>query len=146
VGFEVPAPTVKLIFEDLEFEGLEIRVHAATMQDFLAVTRWTTGAWVPGENIDHAARLNIMTGEWETICDRFADVLIEWNLERDGDPVPATREGLRSQVPDFVRAIIGAWTDSVTGVSRPLEKPSSIGDSALEASIPMETLSGSLAS
>lgn len=143
MGFEAPEPTVKLVFEEPEFEGLEIRVRAASMREFLAVSRWTTGAWMPGGDVDHPTKLNIMTREWELICDTFAGVLIDWNLERKGEPIPADREGLRSQIPDFVKAIIGAWTDAVTGVSRPLGKRSSDGDPPLAESIPMDTLSQS---
>jgi hypothetical protein len=58
-------------------------------------------------------------------------------------PVPATEAGLLEQDPDFVMAIINAWTSAVGDVGDGLGKGSTSGARFPEVSIPMELLSKS---
>lgn len=53
---------------------------------------------------------------------RFGDeILIDWNIEDDdGNPVPATADGLLSQSSDFGLALLDAWKESAAGVPTPL--------------------------
>jgi hypothetical protein len=77
----------------------------------------------------------------------IADQLVEWDAEdEDGTPIPATLDGLLSQDKTVTLDIFEAWQEAVTGVPAPLEQPSSDGQTSLEASIPMEIPSESLAS
>lgn len=74
--------------------------------------------------------------------------LISWNLEDEetGEPVPATPEAAMAQDQDLMIALAAAWLDGLKGVSAPLEPSSTDGQPSLEASLPMEPLSESLAS
>ncbi|MER6235959.1 hypothetical protein ABT185_07765 [Streptomyces clavifer] len=74
--------------------------------------------------------------------------LISWNLEDEdtGIPVPVTPEAVMAQDQDLMFALATAWVDALKGVPAPLETSSTDGQPSLEASLPMEPLSESLAS
>ncbi|MFE6931746.1 hypothetical protein ACFVDT_06915 [Streptomyces sp. NPDC057699] len=75
--------------------------------------------------------------------------LISWNLEDEdtGDPVPVTPEAVMGQDQHLMIALATAWMDGLVGaIKGPLETSSTDGQPSLEASLPMEPLSESLAS
>ncbi|WP_406156985.1 hypothetical protein [Streptomyces canus] len=104
------------------------------------------------------ARIRHMSlGEWEAVIEsdedsaveEMAKRLVDWNFTDDnGDPIPATREGLRQVDTSLVTALKVAWIQSLTGVhaADPLPQSSPSGEPSLVASVPMEALSPSLAS
>jgi hypothetical protein len=117
----------RLVFDDPEMDGLEVRAKSVSL-----------GAMRKAADSDDEFLM----------MELFAKALVSWNLEDDGEPVPATLEGLEDQDPEFVTAIITAWTGTISGVpdASPLGGGSDSGRRSLEASIPMETLSPSRAS
>lgn len=122
----------------LEFDkhpGLEVKAVSVSTSAFLTFAKMTQEA-------------RQSTDAMEKLFSEFADrALRSWNLEdEDGTPVPPTLDGLLSQEFDFVFEIIDAWTDTVAGVSDPLEQPSPGGSPSLVASLPMEVPSQSQAS
>lgn len=126
--------TYKLVFpefSDDDGNALEIRVKPLSVGKWLAVVN---------NDLEH-----------EELLDLFTEHLAWWNLEqRDQDgkvaPVPANREGVRSQDVMFILQLINMWADRIGNVSDPLPETSSGGRPSLEASLPMEPLSESLAS
>ncbi|MFI0768629.1 hypothetical protein ACH4TQ_27640 [Streptomyces sp. NPDC021218] len=132
MGYRPKRKTYTLSFEDPDFNGLEVKVHGLNTGQML--------------DLDTARE----EGSEEAIRDMLqllADQLIEWNVEDDeGRPVPTTFDGIRTLDLDFNWAIINAWQAAVAEVPAPLEQPSTAGEPSVEASIPMETLSESLAS
>lgn len=74
--------------------------------------------------------------------------LISWNLEDEDtqEPVPVTPEAVMAQDQDLMIALATAWLDALRGLPAPLEQSSTDGPPSLEASLPMEPLSESLAS
>src|SRR5215510_14389149 len=112
-------------------EGLEVRARSITTGKLLALSR---------------LRAPTLTAEdVEELFMALADALVDWNLEdENGNPVPATVEGLYAQDLDFAQRIVWAWIDAVSGVDAPLEPSSPSGGPFPEASIPMEPLSVSL--
>lgn len=106
--------------------------------------------------VENAVTLDWASGdssrdEWQAgmlATARAAAVALEsWNVvDRTGQPVPATYEGLCSLDQDQAIAIIMAWAFRVIGVSAPLGERSPSGATSEEASIPMATSSPSLAS
>lgn len=88
----------------------------------------------------------------ERMVELLAEHLVEWDAEdEDGVPIPPTVEGLLSQDVDFVMSIIDAWQSAVTAAtsvpeSDPLPGTSTGGQPSVEASIPMDVPSESLAS
>lgn len=141
--FEAPRTIYRLEFDGDEFNGLVVRVRALTFNEWLEerdilAMRWVYDTELTDEERDRKA---------DALHSLFADHLVDWNLCSDGEPVPATLEGLRSQEALFIGQIISAWRNNALGViSRPLEQPSSSGDPLEELQIPMEPLSESLAS
>ncbi|MFF7550949.1 hypothetical protein ACFZCU_46205 [Streptomyces canus] len=104
------------------------------------------------------ARIRHMSlGEWEAVIEsddsgaveEMAKRLVSWNFTDDnGDPIPATSEGLRQVDTSLVTALKIAWIQSLTGVhsADPLPQSSPSGGPSLVESVPMEPLSESLAS
>lgn len=120
---------------------------AGTAEDGLLVT---VRGLSTGEYLD-AIELERTSNEDEESADKlillFADKLVSWNIEDEaGTPVPADLGGVRQQDLDFNLTIINAWTTAMAGVPAPLEQSSPAGEPSPVESIPMETLSSSLAS
>lgn len=132
MGFKAPKTVYKLEFEGEEYEGLEVRMRGLTVRRFQRVLAVYEGG--KDEDIDE-------------ILDFFVKAVDSWNLEDDdGRPLPVTAEALGDLDLEFVNAMVGAWLDAVGGVSDDLGKDSGSGGPSLEASLPMEPLSPSLAS
>jgi hypothetical protein len=75
----------------------------------------------------------------------MAGCLVAWNLEDEqGEPVPASYEGLADQDADLVAGIAFAWMETAVSVDTPLPESSNGGPAPMpEASLPMVPLSPS---
>lgn len=137
MGFKRTRKIYKLRFEDPDMEGLVVRAHSTSGEDFLAIQE------MAGSVTDESAAASM-----RLLYTTFAKVLIDWNLEYDDRPevMPTTAESLLAQDFDFAMALINAWMKAVAGVPDELGKESTPSSPLLEASLPMEPLSVSLAS
>jgi hypothetical protein len=128
-------PTLKLVFEDEEFEGLEVKARRLSINDVFRVAELADlGVNGLRDNKEQLAEL----------LDLVAGVLTSWNLEdEDGVPVPRTGAGLGGQDLAFVTALAGALSNASASVPRPLEPSSNGGQPSPEVSLPMEPLSPS---
>jgi hypothetical protein len=100
-GFRPKRAPFKLDFTGTEYEGLEITVRPVPMSVMLD----TAAAVASGD----LAAFRHMTAT-------LGYALESWNVEDDdGHPVPADLDGLMSQDPRFVTAVITAWTAAVHG-------------------------------
>lgn len=114
--------------EGHEYHGLQIRTRPVALGAMLEI--------VERSDDDKTALRELFQ--------RFADVLVWWNLEDDnGAPIPATFEGMETADVDMLTDVIKAWQTLVVGVSGPKEQPSSAGSQSVEGLIPMDTLSES---
>lgn len=131
MGYKRKPKYIRFTFaDDTEYAGLSVTVRTVNLRSLLKIRAASAEA-----------------DDVEVLAGLVADQLVEWNLEEeDGTPIAPSREALLDQDFDFLMAIINEWNATVAGVSAPLEQPSTSGGKSLEASIPMETLSGSLAS
>lgn len=129
-GFRPGRKVYRLVFEDGHpLAGLVVRARSASTAQFLEITDLADAAAFGTEQIKQMMR-------------QFAEVLLSWNLEdEDGEPVPATFEGLRSQEFELVNTVIMKWMDAVAGVSPPLDQPASGGPLSPVVSLPMAPLS-----
>lgn len=120
MGFQIPkdAREAKLIFQGKEYEGCEVVCKLSVPLGF---------------SLDIEAAIN--AGKPTELYRRFADVLVEWNLEDNGQPLPCNEEGLRALDMVFVNMIISAWAEAVKGVSAPLSGVSGNGNMSPEESI-----------
>lgn len=130
-GYRRERNLYKLVFD--QYPGLVVRTRSASAGMVFDVSRLTD--------------LEPTPDTVEEMFEKFAGVLVSWNLENDeGEPIPATVESLMDEDFDFVMQLIHAWIRAVTGVSAPLEKPSTSGNPSLVESLPMDVLSGNRAS
>lgn len=122
----------KLVFEEFfdadSGEFLEIRCTPLTFQEYVLLT----------------------SGEMsrDAHAEMFTAHLLSWNLQNrlpDGDvvDVAATPEGARSQDTAFLLRLMTEWAGQLGSVRGPLGGRSTGGPQSEEASIPMETPSGS---
>lgn len=138
-GVEIPEETYVLSFVEPDYAAYVVRVRAPSLQEALDGIEASFG----DKDMELPARLRLL----EDFHRRFVSRVVEWNLTRGGEPVPVTFEGFRSLPPKFAHSLAGAWINGRTAVPRPLDEPSNDGRPQVdEASIPMETLSASLAS
>ncbi|WP_377271929.1 hypothetical protein [Peterkaempfera sp. SMS 1(5)a] len=139
MGFKVKRKTYKLVWQEgHDLEGLEVMVRSLDTGQFLKLTGARADRDAGGEQEENGTR---------RMLDMLAANLVSWNAEdEDGQPIPATIDGILAQDVAFNVAVIDAWTEAINGVPAPLSQTSSDGQPSLEASIPMETPSESLAS
>lgn len=111
--------TLKLVFEDPQFDGLEVRIKRLPIGKLFAVT----------ELADLGDDLSEMKEQFFKLTDMVGESLLSWNLTEgdEEEPVPADAEGLRSQDIEFVLGIVTAWTEAATAVTPPLPNRSNSG-------------------
>ncbi len=136
--FVVKPKAYRLVFQDADLAGLEVTARSLNTGQFLEF---------------QAARLEQARGgvaaepATQKMLEMLSASIISWNAEtEDEQPIPFTMDGLRTLELDFNMAIIDAWTEAINGVSVPLSETSSGGSPLLEASIPVDIPSASLAS
>jgi len=58
-------------------------------------------------------------------CRLFGDeILIDWNLEDEGQVIPATSDGFLAIPPALATAMVQAWSEAMTGTAAPLVEAS----------------------
>jgi len=137
----VPKRTLyKLDFAKTEFAGLEVTTKSASMEVLLEVLQMADLFEQSGMNA-------ISREQLDTVFGLFGQVLHSWNVEtEDGQPVPATKDGLLSQDPEFVMAVMTAWAAEMTQAPPPLPGEPSSGATSREAALQLASLSQSLPS
>jgi hypothetical protein len=139
VGFKVQRKIYNLKFQDEELAGLEVKAKGLNLGQLLEMMSAKATREAGGEGREEATRFMVH---------RLIDALVSWNAEDEdtGLPIPQTVDGVLSQDPEFYMAIIDAWTTAMNGVPAPLPETSIDGSTSVEASIPMDVPSSSLAS
>lgn len=138
MGYEVEDTTYTLEFDDRP--GAEIVCRAGSMSEHLealsldwVLDRGALERRFPGDDEAQMAELH-------RLYNLFSAHIVSWNMERKGQPVEISADGLLSLDREFVRAAATAWLRGVFGISAPLEKPSepTEKDDFDESSIPMQ--------
>lgn len=164
-GYKREKKIYNLVFSDPDMAGLEVKTKSTSLAGYLkivelAMKMQATAAddidlgaldelfgrfakvLVSWNLEDDARECNGCQKRWfdlgETIC--FWCGKEDWVAVEDA-PVPATKAGLLDQDPEFVMAIVNAWTSAVGDVGADLGKDSTNGAKFPEVSIPMELLS-----
>ncbi len=120
-GFKVPMRIADMTFEGTDYDGAEIKLRLDVsiafylmLQDLLASNEPFTAIKPFGD-----------------------DVLIEWNLlDRNGDSIPATGDGMQSLSPAFATLILSNWVEEVVRTPDPLEGSSGNGVTSGEPLMP----------
>jgi len=119
--FKFHQRTAKLIFEDEDYKGAEVRVLLDfPIGEFIAIQRLQSDP-------DSA----------EQLCKFIAGVLVDWNLEdAKGEAIPATYEGVLLTPPMFIRRLCEELVKALSGPSVPLVTQSPDGSQSEEPSTP----------
>lgn len=148
MGGYVRQKVYKLVWpEGAELEGLEVRVSATSVRNYMVAVAILDGA-APESFVDEDGELYEFADDpdkqFEFIVKKFSKGLLDWNLTTpDGEPVKAVEAEVWNQDREFVLIVTRAWLDALASVSRPLPQPSPAGQPLAGVSIPMETLSES---
>jgi hypothetical protein len=101
MGYRPQRISRKLDFSGTEYDGLEITVRSVPMSVMLDMLA-TVGAQEPTA--------------YRHVTTTLAYALESWNVEdEEGQPVPAGLDGLLSQDPAFITAVIKAWMTAMAG-------------------------------
>ncbi|MFD8866008.1 hypothetical protein ACFV1F_16810 [Streptomyces sp. NPDC059590] len=132
MGFQHKPKNIVLKFDDsTEYAGFECTLRGLRLGEYMDVIRV--------DEVDNSAVGGML--------EKFAESLIGWNLEDEqGQPIPATQAAVYEQDKTFMLTVAEEWANAIHGVSAPLEQTSPAGEPWVAASIPMATLSESLAS
>ena len=120
MGFKLPQRTARLVFEG-DFEGAEVRVRLDQ----------PLGALMQAQRLQ-AGR------DTEGLCEFLAGLLLDWNVEDDAGPLPATVAGLMRCTPAFVNLLIDEWLKAQAIVPAPLVGGSLNGAQSEQPLPPME--------
>lgn len=133
MGYRHQIPRVNVAFEPgHEYHGCEVVLRKLTLGEYLDIVGLSSDASIA--NVGDQLK-------------QMGNKLISWNLEaEDGTPIPADPGAVLDQDKDLMIAILNAWLEGISSVSAPLEPSSTGGEPSLEASIPMDVPSESLAS
>jgi hypothetical protein len=138
VGFIVQPKAYHLKFEDADMAGFEVTAKSLNTGQFLEFQ---------AAQLVRAGGGEAAQGATQQMLEMLSAAIVSWNAETtDGEPIPHTMDGLRTLDLDFNMAIISAWMDAANGVAAPLPQTSTGGVPSVEASIPMDVPSESLAS
>ncbi|NUP18432.1 MAG: hypothetical protein HOZ81_20575 [Streptomyces sp.] len=139
MGFVVEPKAYHLKFdESSDLAGLEVTARSLNTGQFLEFQEAQAVRARGGE----AAK-----GATQQMLEMLSGAILSWNAETpSGEAIPHTMDGLRTLDLDFNMAVIDAWMDALNGVSAPLPQTSTDGAPSVEASIPMDAPSASLAS
>lgn len=130
-----PRTVFALQLDDPRFGGLQIKVRSQSFRE------WTApGASImwPGDEASEEDKNLYM----RAIAQRFVSFIVSWNLtDENGVAEPVSVEALLDLDRQIVLDLFDAWQAAQRGqVARPLDKPSSGGDTSLADSIPTDGL------
>jgi hypothetical protein len=132
MGYRPKKKIYDLKFEDPDMDGLEVKLRGLNTGQVLQADEARTEG---GDDRIHG------------LLRMYADQLVAWNIEdEDGKPLPMTIDAVLGLDLDFNMKIIDTWRMAIAGVPAPLDSDSLSGEPSLEASIPMDVPSESLAS
>lgn len=119
MGFERPERTVVVEFdESTDWHGAEVVCRRdISVRRVLRLARLA--------EIDSIDDM----GAAADLFDEFAErVIVRWNLEENGEPVPVTGDAMQEWGLEFCMWIVGLWLAAVRGVAAPLVEESTSGE------------------
>lgn len=138
MGYVPTRTTYKLVFENPEYNGLEVATKAGRLGDYMEIAKLANVDWAPPytlEQLDQVDELLRTFAGDPKDRKNYPGVLVSWNIE-DPKPIPANLAGLKSLDLKLAMAIIVAWMNAAAGEAVPLDQ-----DGDLEAGLPMDVAS-----
>jgi hypothetical protein len=132
MGFEPEETLYRLTFEDPGLAGLEVMVREPDLDQLLTMMGLA-------ESVDPQAK-GMPPRQVLALFETFAGLLDSWNVTRKGVPVPADFDGVKTQNPKLIMAIVKALGEAFTAPDPTSAPPSA--DGGIEAQIPMTPLPG----
>jgi len=127
MGFEIGGNTARLVFEEgTALDGATVRVSLdMSVRDFLAMQRTIAG--LSSANPEDLA--DDMLDRWESAYRTFGDrALVSWDVIFEGEPLPATGEGVLSLPFQVANELFSAWGKAIGRVSPNSGAASANGD------------------
>jgi hypothetical protein len=134
MGYEAPTTTMVLHFED--HPGLVVRAKSVPIGVFTDIAKLADV--VKDANDADLQMMADTLGDLDALFSTFGAALVEWNVEIDGEPVPASYEGVKRLDAPFAMELVFSWMDAIGNVDAPLGQGSSGGGRHLAASLQME--------
>jgi hypothetical protein len=143
--------TYNVIFEEPHpLAGLTIKTKAMSAREFAAFgLRLAEAAEVEkaGTDAEKLRQLGTLMDSLEKVREMFAEKLISWDMEEEnGEPTPATLEGVMLLDDKQFYGIVEEWLTAVGGVDDKTGKDSGSGEISRELSELMDPLSQNQAS
>lgn len=124
MGYEPQRKIYNLDFKGTQHEGLEVKMRGLIVDEELELDE-----------------LRGKEGGGRRVFELMAGLLVEWNVTNQGQPVPATFDGVRKQESTFIMDILNALQTATSGVPDPLHETSPSGETSPAPPIPMAPLS-----
>lgn len=141
MGFEFPDKITRLNFQDTELKGLIIDCRSVSMEGLLAIQEKSIQVEeLRKEAESDAAKNRIMMVEFTAMVELFAQIIADWNVTKNNEPVAPSAKVLMQQPPEYVMSIIQIWVQATAGVDDNLKDGLAIGNTSVEELIPMDVL------
>lgn len=130
MGYSIERRTAKLNLEEYDGAWIRVRMDVALKVQLKILE-------IQAQTMAMSDTSDGISTEWvdwqKSLTKYFADnYLLEWNLEEDGAPIPATSSGLETLPIPMVMAIITASLTAGTEVPNPLDNASPNGNNLVE--------------
>ncbi|HUV73871.1 MAG TPA: hypothetical protein VMW79_06155 [Anaerolineae bacterium] len=102
MGYKLAPRTALLVFED-EYKGAEVR----------AMLDHPLGMFIEAQKLQESQDI-------EGLCRFVAGILVDWNIEDEQGPLPATYEGILRAYPALINTLITEWMKAQVTPTAPL--------------------------
>jgi len=131
MGYRPKFRQFKLVFTADDYAGLEVEVRSVSTGLYLDL--------VPGMEAFRAGRTSL--DQAAALLSALGEHLVAWNVEgADGQPLPATLDGVRTLDLEMAVDIMSAWFEGMVAPPAPLDGGSTSGETSPEVSLPMDPL------
>lgn len=140
-GFDLDVEDTIVVLEFEDKPGLVVKVKEADVDTYLSMIDMASA--VRGIDTNDTTNLNQVKTTITSMYEAFAGLVVDWTVNRSGNPVPVTTETIRGLGMSLSMRMITAWIDAVGGVEAPLGPDSPSTETLLVGSLPQEPLPSS---
>ncbi len=137
-GYQPKRTIYKLDFSGTELDGLEVFARATSVEGLMQLINVAASMDALQERLKSspdAAGMRELQAEIRAAFAPFGRALEQWNVEDDGEPVPADLDGLLSQELPFISQVVMAYVSAMSQAPPPLQDASPSGGNSQEAAL-----------